>query len=131
MLGLRHGEAVAGHDDDVLRHPQQECGFVGLDRLTAPAAAISDAVSVLALPNARRDVRHGAVHCFAHRKREQRAGGADERAGDEMRARFEMAKHPRDGRPVNEYLSSEITTGMSRADRHNHEHPETRASARK
>ena len=64
-------------------------------------------------PNApKRTLRQRPVHGLAHELRQQRARGADQRAGDDQRSLRSTKPVAAAARPVNE-LSSEITTGMS------------------
>ena len=88
MLRLCHGHAVAGNDDDLLRVGQQERGFIALDGFDGPAREIriTGGTGTGASPErAEQDIFNWSIHSPAHVQREQRAGGAHQRAGDDHR----------------------------------------------
>ena len=85
VLGLRHGHAVARHDDDlggVLHHVGGVLGRAELDRLLLAAAGRA---SDLAAEATEDDRDEAAVHPLAHDVGEDGARRADERAGDDQR----------------------------------------------
>ena len=90
VLRLRHGEPVAGDDDDFLRVAHQDRRVVG--RRLADGQAFLDIAgtgagrAVAAAEAAEEDVRERAVHRVAHDPREDEPARADERAADTMSA---------------------------------------------
>ena len=86
MLGLGHRHAVAGDDDHLRGVLEDEGGVFGralLDR--AHHAVVAGRRGGLAAEAAEDDRDEGAVHPLAHDVGEDRAGRADQRAGDDQR----------------------------------------------
>ena len=85
MLRLRHRHAVARHDDDLAGVLQHEGGVLGRALLHRPLLLAGGRTRDLAAEAAEDDRDEAAVHALAHDVGEDRAGGADQRAGDDQR----------------------------------------------
>ena len=125
VLRLGHGEAVAGHDDDVLGVGQLDGRIVDAD--LAHRAAGRGRVGLGALRAAEaadHDVHERAVHGVRHELGEDAAGGADEGAGDdEQRALQHEAGHRR--RRAGERVQEADDDGhVGAADGQHHRHAE-------
>jgi hypothetical protein len=88
MLGPRHGQAVAGHDDHGLGIAQHKGGVVGAAALDGCAAAAPPAAAVPASPPKppRITLKNAAVHGLAHDVAQDRARAAHQRAGNDQHA---------------------------------------------
>ena len=87
VLGLGHRHAVAGHDDHrlgVLHDVGRVLRRAGLDRAALAAARRRRRRPAVAAEAAEDDVEDRAVHALAHDVGQDRARGADQRAGDDQ-----------------------------------------------
>ncbi len=84
VLGLRHGQSIAGDHDDPPGGIQQHRHFVGRGRLHLSG------IHPIRIQRAargrcnrtRKDIQHGAIHRPAHDFGQDHSGGAHERTGD-------------------------------------------------
>ena len=111
MLGLRHRHAVARHDDDLGRVLQDESRVIGRAELDRPLLGAAGRARHLAAETAEDDREEVAVHALAHDVGQDRARGADQRAGDDQR-RIAEREADAGGRP------SRI--GIEHRDHHRH-----------
>ena len=85
VLGLGDGEPVAGHDDHPVGVAEQDRDVLRAGRAHRPVADASPAAERrAALERAEQDVGHRAAHRRGHQPGQERAGGADQGAGDQQ-----------------------------------------------
>ncbi len=84
VLGLRHGEAVAGHDDDLAGVAEQDRDVLRAARAHRPVARRPDGTRRRALERPEQDRRDRAAHRRSHQPGEDRAARPDERAGHQQ-----------------------------------------------
>ena len=99
VLRLGHGEAVAGHDDDLLGVGQLDRRVVEADLAHGAACAASAGRAgsgVAATEAADHDVRDRPVHGVGHELGQDRARGTHQGAGDDQhRVADDEARHRR------------------------------------
>ena len=130
MLRLRDGHAVTGNDDDALRVGEQQRHFVGLNRFDRSGnAAGGSRAAAAGAKRAEQNIRDRAVHRLAHEQREQRAGGADERAGDDHREIVDGKSVRRDREAGEGIQQRNDDRHVRAADGHDHRHAEKQREA--
>ncbi len=127
MLGLRHGHAVAGNDDDVLGLASISAVSAAPTGTTSPAGCSPPFAAGCAAAGAEAagdDAEEVAVHRAAHDVRQDRAGRADQRADDDQQVVAEHEARGRRGpaRVAVEHRDDHRHVGA--ADGHDHVHAE-------
>ena len=97
VLRLRDGHAVAGDDDDFAGGAEDAGGFFGGGAADGRCFFRAGGGSLDLAEAAEEDVGEGAVHRLRHDDREDEAGRAVERAGDDEQLAVEDKAHRRGG----------------------------------
>ena len=122
VLGLGDGEAVAGHDDDVLGVGQLDRDVVDADLAdrAAPAPTGRRRRAVAAAEPADHDVQDRPVHGVGHELGQDRARGADEGAGDDQDRVVDDEAGHRHGRAGERVQQRDDDRHVGAADRQGH-----------
>ena len=128
VLGLGHGEAVARDDDHRLRVGQLDRDVVGADLADGAAGAGGRAGRLVAATEpADHDVHDRAVHGVGHQLGQDRAGRADEGAGDDEDRVAEHEAGHRRRRAGERVEQADDDRHVGAADRQDHRDPEDQA----
>ena len=128
VLGLRDGEAVARHDDHRLRIGQLDRHVVGADLADGAAGSGGRAGGLVAATEpADHDVHDRPVHGVGHQLGQDRAGRADEGAGDDEDRVAEHEAGHRRRRAGERVEQADDDRHVGAADRQDHRDPEDQA----
>ena len=129
VLRLGHGHAVAGHDHDAAGHLHDLGRLVGRGRAHVAVLAAGLGHALIELPERPEEhVAERAVHRAAHDDRQDQAGGAVERAGDDQQLVVEHEAQRRGRQAGVGVEQGDDRRHVGAADRHDQQHAEDQPS---
>src|SRR5579863_1657039 len=124
VLGLRYGHAVAGNDNHFAGGAEDRCGFFSGGAAHGASLLRGGAGDLLLSKSAEEHVAERAIHGFRHVHRENEAGGAVERAGDDEQLAIENETHGSGGKSGVGIEQRNYRGHVGAADGDDHQHAE-------
>ena len=130
VLGLGDRQPVARDDDHPVGVAEQDRDVLGAGRAHRPVGGLAGAERRAALERAEQDVGDRAAHRRGHQLGQERAGRADQGAGDQQHGVAEHVAAGRDGQAGEGVEQRDHDRYVGAADRQHQQHAEQQADQR-